>query len=460
MSRTTTVANELRTLLRGSVFGPDADEFDRVRQVWNGAIDRRPCAIARCADGHDVQLALQLARDHGVGVTVRGGGHNVAGLAVQDGNLLVDLGGMRNVSVNQEMRIATVEGGALWRDVDAATAAAGLATTGGLISTTGVGGLTLGGGVGWLMRRHGLASDNVVGANVVLADGRSLRVDAGEHADLFWALRGGGGGMGVVTHFELRLYPLSEVYAGLIVFPGDRCATLLRRFRDVAHDAPDEFCGLVVTTSAPPLPFLDPAWHGRTVCIVALCWSGAVPAGERLFESIRRVETPLADIVSPMPYVQWQQMLDPSAPPGRFHYWKSVNFERLSDSAIDVLAAAADARPTPFTELHVQHLGGAVARVPRSEGAFAHRDARFFANLVGATVDPASFDPLRAWIRELHARLSSDALAGSMPNFSDADDQDPIRRFGKDHARRLQELRARYDPMGLFSGTRHANSGA
>jgi FAD/FMN-containing dehydrogenase len=315
MSRTITIAKALQSQLRGSMFGADAAEFDQLRRVWNNAIERRPCAIARCADAHDVQIALQLARDHGVRVTVRGGGHNVAGLAVQDGALLLDLSAMRDVSVNREMRIATVEGGALWRDVDAATAAAGLATTGGLISTTGVGGLTLGGGVGWLMRRHGLACDNVVGANVVLADGRSVRVDAGDHADLFWALRGGGGGMGVVTHFELQLYPLSEVYAGLVVFPGDRCATLLRRFRDVAHDAPDEFCGLVVVTSAPPLPFLDPAWHGRTVCIVALCWSGTMPTGERFLEPIRRADTSLADVVAPMPYVQWQQMLDPGAPP-------------------------------------------------------------------------------------------------------------------------------------------------
>ena len=456
MACTSPFTQALQAQLHGAVVGAGSDGFDDLRRVWNGAIDRRPCAIARCADAHDVQLALQLARDHGVNATVRGGGHNVAGLAVRDGELLLDLGTMRAVAVNPDLRVATVEGGALWRDVDAAAAQAGLATTGGMISTTGVGGLTLGGGVGWLMRRFGLACDNVLGANVVLADGRSVRVDAHEHADLFWALRGGSGGLGVVTHFELRLYPLSQVYAGLIVFPVDRCKTVLRRFRDAAHDAPDEFCGLLVTTSAPPLPFLDPAWHGRTVCIVAVCWSGAVPAGERFLEPIRGADTALADFVAPMPYVQWQQMLDPSAPPGRCHYWKSVNFENLSDSAIDVLAGAADARPTPFTELHIQHMGGAVARVARSECAFAHRDARFFANLIGAALDMDHFDSLRAWIRQLHAQLSSQALAGSMPNFSDADDQDPIARFGKDHARRLQQLRARYDPTGLLSGARHA----
>lgn len=454
MSRTAIVVKELQALLRGSAFGAEADEFDRLRRVWNAAIDRRPSAIARCADAQDVQVALQFARDRGVGVTVRGGGHNVAGLAVQDGALLLDLGDMRAVSVNREMRVATVEGGALWRDVDAATAAADLATTGGLISTTGVGGFTLGGGAGWLMRRHGLACDNLIGAHVVLADGRSIRVTAGEDPELFWGLRGGAGGLGVVTRFELRLHPLSQVYAGLVVFPGDRSATVLRQFRDFVRDAPDEFCGMAVMTSAPPLPFLDSAWHGRTVCILALCWSGAVDAGERILEPIRRAAASLADVVGPMPYPQWQQMLDPAAPPGRHNYWKTANFASLDDEAIDLLCGAAEARPTPFTELHVQHMGGAVARVPSSDCAFAHRDAQFFVNLIGSAVEARHFEGMRTWVRDLHMRLSAHALPGSMPNFADRDDQDSIARFGNDHARRLQDLRGRCDPGGLFARVR------
>jgi FAD/FMN-containing dehydrogenase len=457
MSRTSPFTQALQTRLRGAVVGIDDAEFERLRRVWNGAIDRQPCAIARCADARDIQVALQVARDHRVGVTVRGGGHNVAGLAVRDGALVLDLGEMRAVNVDTQERIATVEGGALWRDVDVATAKAGLATTGGLISTTGVGGLTLGGGAGWLMRRYGLACDNLIGAHVVLADGRSVRVAAGEHPDLYWGLRGGAGGLGVVTSLEFRLYPLAQVLAGLVIFPGDQSAAVMRRFRDLVHDAPDEFCGAAVLTSAPPLPFLDTAWHGRTVCILALCWSGAVEAGARFLEPIRRAGASLADVVAPTPYAQWQQMLDPSAPPGRFHYWKSVNFGSLSDGAIDLLAAAADARRTPFTELHVQHMGGAVARVPHSDCAFAHRDARFFVNLIGAAADATDFDVLRGWIRDLYARLSAHALPSRMPNFSDADDQDEIARFGKDHARRLQELRVRYDPQELFASTRHAN---
>lgn len=455
MSRT--VTQDLRARLRGTVVGADASEFDRLRRVWNAAIDRRPCAIAGCADARDVQLALQVARDHGVEVTVRGGGHNVAGLAVQDEALLLDLGGMRAVSVNGALRVATVEGGARWSDVDAATAAADLATTGGLISTTGVGGFTLGGGAGWLMRRHGLACDNLIGAHVVLADGCSMRVTAGEHPDLFWALRGGAGGLGVVTQLELRLHPLSGVYAGLVVFPGDQSATVLRRFRDFVQDAPDEFCGMTVMTSAPPFPFLDPAWHGRTVCIVALCWSGPIDAGERMVEPIRHASASLADVVGLLPYAQWQQMLDPSAPPGRCYYWKTANFAALDDEVIDCLCAAAQVRPTPFTEMHVQHMGGAVARVPSSDSAFAHRDAQFFVNLLGSTVETSHFESMRAWIRDLHMRLSAHALSGKLPNFADRDDQGLITRFGNDHARRLQDLRRRYDPDAVFALTRHAD---
>ena len=447
----------LRAQLRGSVLDAGADAFDALRRVWNGAIDRRPCAIARCADARDVQVALQIARDHGVGVTVRGGGHNVAGLAVRDEALLLDLGAMRAVSVNAKLRIATVEGGALWSDVDAATADAGLATTGGVISTTGVGGFTLGGGVGWLMRRFGLACDNLSGAQVVLADGRIVNADASENPELYWGLRGGAGGLGVVTNLQFRLYPLTQVLAGLIIFDADDSATVLRHFRDFALEAPDEFCGLTVLTTAPPLPFLDAAWHGAPACIVAFCWSGDLTAGERAVEPIRHAAAPLGELIAAMPYRGWQQMLDPSAPAGRHCYWKSANFAGLSDGVIDLIVSAARALPTPVTELHVQHLGGAVSRVPSSECAFAHRDTRFFVNLMGCAADERDFETTRAWVRELHTRLADEAAPGRMPNFSDQDDQDMVTCFGKDNAQRLQELRRRYDPDRMFASSAHSD---
>ncbi len=458
MALSTTIARALRSKLAGAVVGADDAGYDERRQVWNGAIDRRPCAIACCLDAGDVQHALRVAREHGVRVTVRGGGHNVAGLALVDGALLVDLSGMREVRVDAARRAAHIGGGASWSDVDAATSAFGLATTGGLISSTGVGGFTLGGGAGWLMRRHGLACDNLLSARLVQADGHLVQVDAATQPDLFWALRGGAGGLGVVTSFELRLHPVDTVRAGLLIFDGAQAAAVLRRFRDVVADAPDECCAMAVMTNAPPLPFLAGEWHGRPVCIVAVCCTGEAGIGERFVDALRQAGTPVADHVGPMPYVEWQRKLDPSAPRGRQQYWKNVNFERLDDAAIDAIARASLRRPTPFTELHVQHMGGAVARVAASETAFTQRGARYFVNLLGAAETASEFDGLRAWIRSLSDQLSVHALPGRMPNFSDGDDPDAALRTGGDHARRLQALRARFDPDGLFANPRHASA--
>ncbi len=450
MSHPPGIVEALRRHLRGAVTAPADAGFAGQRRVWNGAIDRHPCAIAHCADAQDIQSVLRLGQEHGVGISVRGGGHNVAGLAVRDDAILIDLSAMRAVAVNTQARVATVGGGALWSDVDAATAAAGLATTGGMVSTTGVGGLTLGGGAGWLMRRFGLACDNLLAAQVVLADGRSVRAAPGEHPDLYWGLRGGAGGLGVVASCEFRLHPLQQVLAGLMVYPGDQAASVLRHWRDFAQHAADEFCGLVVLCNAPPLPFVDGAWHGKPVVIVAACWSGALADGETALAPLRGHGKPLADVIGPLPYVQWQRMQDPGAPPGRCQYWKTANFSALSDASIELLAQATCALPSAYTELHVQHMGGAVARVPADDCAFAHRGAQFFVNFVGATAAMNDLDVVRNWVRDWHARLAAQALPGRLPNFSDSDDADAIPQFGKDHARRVLELRQRYDASGLF----------
>jgi FAD/FMN-containing dehydrogenase len=445
--------NRLRAQLRGTTILPGEDGYAAGRRVWNAAIDRRPSAIVRCADAEDVSFAVRIAADHGLPLTVRGGGHNVAGRSIGDGKLLLDLSLLRAVTVNRAMKIATVQGGALWRDVDAATAAEGLATTGGLVSSTGVGGFTLGGGAGWLMRKHGLACDNVRSAGIVLPDGRFVRASADEHADLYWALRGGAGGFGVVTNFEYHLHPLRDVLAGLVVHPADRALEVLRAFRDFSADASDEFCGLAVITNAPPLPFLDAAWHGRPVVILALCWCGAVAPGEREIAALRTHGRPLADHFGPIPYVRWQQMQDSSAPEGRYHYWKTLNFARLSENSLERLAAAAPQLPTPQSEIHVQHMGGAVARVRGDESAFGHRDAQFFVNLLGVAEAPAQVSVLREGIRALHDRLSPESLPGTLPNFGDQDERDDVLRFGRQHALRLAALRRRYDPGGTFAGS-------
>jgi hypothetical protein len=400
-----------------------------------------------------VTQTLRIATEYGLPVTVRGGGHNVAGRGVADEALLIDLSRMRAVSVHADHRVVHVQGGALWHDVDVAAARCGLATTGGMISSTGVGGFTLGGGAGWLMRRFGLAIDNLRAASVVLADGRFVRASAEEHPDLFWGLRGGGGGLGVVTGFEFELHPVRQVYAGVVVWPAEDAALILRAFRDFTVEAPDAFCGMVVLIHAPPLPFLDAAWHGRSVVITPLCWSGDLASAEDALAPLRRVGSPLVDHLGPMPYVQWQHLQDVGAPSGRYHYWKTVSYRSLPDAAVETLATAALSLPTSLSEIHVQHLGGAVARVPQNQTPFAQRDAGVFVNLIGATQWPEEFAPMREGVRALHERIATGALPRPLPNFSDRDDGRVPDQLGPESAERLQALRRRYDPAGRFAPT-------
>jgi hypothetical protein len=440
----------LSRCLRGTVVRPGDPRFPIGRRVWNAAIDRHPAAIVLCDDAEDVALAVRVAADHGTPVTVRGGGHNVAGRSVADGALLIDLSRMRGVIVNDRAKVAVVQGGALWHDVDVATAHAGLATTGGMVSSTGVGGLTLGGGTGWLMRRHGLAIDNLLAAGVVLADGRFLRASATENAELFYGLRGGAGGFGVVTSFEFQLHPLRQVLAGLIVRPAAEAGDTLRAFRDFAAAAPDEFCGVLVIARAPPLPFLPASWHGQPVIMTALCWCGDPTAGERVLEPLHRFGSPLAMHIGPMPYVQWQHMLDGSAPAGRYQYWKNATCDELSDAIISQLTSAANDLPGRHSEVHVQHMGGAVSRVAAAGTAFASRRAGFFVNLIGVSAWAEELTEMRARIKQLHDGLVPSALPGVLPNFSDRDDGDVTARLDAVRAQRIGLLRQRYDPHGLF----------
>lgn len=444
------VVGQLRRGLRGQLVLPEDPGFAGTARHWNAAATTRPAAIARCIDAEDAIVATRIAAEHGVRVTVRGGGHNVAGRAAASDALMVDLSLLREVSVSPAKRIASVQGGALWHDVDVATAMHGLATTGGLVSSTGVGGFTLGGGAGWLMRRHGLAIDNLESASVILADGRFVRASREEHADLFWALRGGGGGLGVVASLEFRLHPVTKVYAGVLIRAPQEASETLLRFRDYAATAPDEFCGMVVLGHAPPLPFLDAAWHGRPVVICALCWCGDIAAADGQLSALKAFGKPLADHLGPMPYVQWQHLQDGAAPPGRHHYWKTASYRTLPDAVIADLAAALGELPSGQTELHVQHMGGQVARVAAGDTAFSHRDAGFFVNLIGNTVWPDEYPALRTAIQALHGRIASEALRSRLPNFTSADDGLVSSQLDAAVAQRVDETRRRYDPAGLF----------
>jgi hypothetical protein len=442
---------ELRGHLRGTVTLPTDTDYATARRVWNGAIDRYPSAVVSCADAEDVASTLRIATQRGLPVTVRGGGHNVAGRSIRDGALLLDLSRLNAVAVNTESRIATVQGGARWRDVDAATGRVGLATTGGLVSSTGVGGFTLGGGAGWLMRKHGLACDNVLGASVILSDGRVVRASPTEHADLYWGLRGGAGGLGVVASFDFRTYPLQEVFAGVAVHSAEHALEALQAFRDFTADAPDEFCGQAVIVKAPPLPFLDPAWHGRPVVIYLLSWCGEPADSTRVLGPLRGFRQPIVEHFGSMPYTAWQQISDPSAPPGLRHYWKSANYRSLGDSTLKVLAAAAHQPPTARSEIHLHHMGGAVGRVAQEDTAFAHRGTQYFINLIGITEDAEEMSGMRARVRELHRKLSAEASSTILPNFSDQDDAQAERQFGGAIAGRLAALRCRYDANGLLA---------
>jgi FAD/FMN-containing dehydrogenase len=444
------VARDLVGQLHGTLLRPEDAAYEAARRVWNAAVDRRPAAIVMCADEDDILLALRAAVAHGLPVTVRGGGHNVAGRSMSDGALLIDLSQMRRVTVDARSQIAVAQGGALWHDLDTATAEQGLATTGGMISSTGVGGFTLGGGTGWLMRRHGLAIDNLVSATVALADGHLVQASADEHADLFYGLRGGAGGFGVVTSFTFRVHPLREVLAGLVIRPAADARVALRQFRDFALQAPDDYCGMMVLATAPPFPFLDAAWHGRPVLIHAMCWSGDATAGKRALEPLRSFGTVLADHVGLMPYVQWQHLTDPSAPPGRYNYWETASYASLSENTVEVLAQAIDDLPSSLSEIHVQHLGGAIARIPEADTAFAARGAQFFVNVIGITAVTDEFALLRAKVRDVSDQLVPGALSSHLPNFSSQDGAEATVRFGAVQRARVEDIRRKYDPTGVF----------
>ncbi|WP_168170329.1 FAD-binding oxidoreductase [Rhodanobacter sp. C03] len=440
----------LADALRGPLLRPGDPDYEERRRVWNGAIDRRPLAIARCADAEDVSIAVKFAAKEHLPLTVRGGGHNVAGLAVRDGSLMLDLGALNRVEVDARARIVRVEGGALWRDVDAATQPHGLATTGGFVSSTGVGGLTLGGGVGWLMRQYGLTIDNLLSADVVLADGRCVVASAEQHADLFWALRGGAGGLGVVTRFAFRLHEVGEVLAGAVFHPLEAAPALLRAFRAFVPTAPEPCTFMLVFTAAPPAPFLPPRVHGQRVLALAYCWSGDPTQGEQAMAPLTGFGEPLGRVGGAMPYAAWQQSFDVHAPAGDHYYWTTSILDGLDDGLIDALVLKAAMAPDPLCEVHVHHLGGVVAALPADASAFAHRDAPFFINAIGHAQGPEKLTEVREWARELRSSLLPWAREGMQPNFAgEAADWQAQTHDAATRAR-LEGIRRKYDPSGLF----------
>jgi FAD/FMN-containing dehydrogenase len=446
------VLADLARHFRGELIRPGDPQYDAARRIWNGAIDRHPALVARCTGVADVQAAVRFARERGLLVAVRGGGHNVAGTAACDGGVVIDLSPMKGMRVDPAARTARAQPGLLWGEFDHETQAFGLATPGGIITHTGIAGLTLGGGIGWLMRRHGLTADNLLSADVVTADGDFLRAGAEEHADLFWGLRGGGGNFGVVTSFEYRLHPVGPiVLAGVILHPAARAREVLGFYRDYIASAPDELTTIVVLRMAPPATFLPPEVHGQPVVVIGACYAGPVEEGERAVAPLRRFGKPLVDLIRPTPYASHQALFDATAPHGLSYYWKSEYLPPLSDALIETLAEHAWRVATPESYTIMFHLGGAVGREDPEGSAFEDRRAAHAVVIDAVWSEPARASACIAWTRDFWEVVRPYSTGRLYVNFLGEEGQDRVRAaYGEAKYGRLRALKRRYDPTNFF----------
>lgn len=445
------LATALSGRVAGEVLAPSHPDFERARTVWNGCIDRRPVAIARCQSAADVAEVVGFTRDRGLPLAVRGGGHSLPGFSTCDGGIVLDLSPMRAVRVNPEARVARAQGGCRWRDYDAATHAHGLASTGGLISTTGIAGLTLGGGIGWLTRRYGLACDNLVRAEVVTASGDVLHASVTEHPDLFWGLRGGGGNFGVVTEFEFRVHPVSTVVAGLAIFSLDRSREVSHFYRDYAASLPDEFTTMLVFLTAPREEFVPSELRGQLAVAIVGCYCGQVDDANTVLAPLRAL-APAVDLFEPMPYPDFQAMFDADLPAGDRYYFKGGLLPACSDAIVDVIQDFMARRPSPRSELDLHHMGGAVARVGDGDTAFADRAAAFTYNVLAIWSEPSGGDANRTWARAFAAELDRLGTGRGYVNFlSEVSGEGDLRgTYGDQRYRRLVELKRDFDPTNLF----------
>lgn len=437
--------------LRGELLTPDSPGYDQSRTVWNAMIDRRPGLIARCAGEADVVRTVDFARAHGLVVAVRGGGHNIAGAAMCDDGLVIDLSPMRSVHVDPEARLARVEPGCTLGEFDHDAQVFGLATPTGVNSTTGIAGLTLGGGFGWLSRKYGLTVDNLESAEVVTAAGRVVQTSERRDPDLFWAIRGGGGNFGVVTSFTFRLHPVGPtVLAGMVVHPFEDGEEVLRFYRDFASGLPDDTAVWVVLRKAPPLPFLPAEWHGKEVVVLAAFHAGDPGEGERILEPLRRFGRPIADVIGPHPYAAWQQAFDPLLTPGARNYWKSHNFERLDDALLSAALDFAGRLPSDQTEVFIGQVGGAIARVPIAETAYPARGAQYIMNVHGRWERPSEDGNVIEWARAFFREAAPFAAGGVYVNFLTADESGRVREAYGSNYDRLVQVKSEYDPENLF----------
>jgi FAD/FMN-containing dehydrogenase len=443
---------ELAASLAGDLLTAEHPDYDEARSVWNAMIDKRPALIVRCKEAADAAVAVRFARRHDLLLAVKGAGHNIAGRATCDGGIVIDFAKMREIVVNADARTARVEAGCTLGDVDAATQPFGLVVPAGINSTTGIAGLTLGGGFGWLSRKYGLTVDSLLSVRMVTVEGEEVSASKTENPDLFWAIRGGGGNFGIVTSFEFTLRQAGpEVLSGLVVHPLEDAGVLLREYRKIVAGAPEELSTWVVLRKAPPLPFLPAEWHGRNVLIFAACYVGEMDAGERALKGLRELGTPIADVISPHNFAAWQQAFDPLLTPGFRNYWKSHDLKELEDGAIETLVDYAGRVPSDATEIFLAHLGGAVNRIAAEDTAYPHRDVEFVINVHTRWADAEEDATCISWAREFFDAAAPFATGGVYVNFMPTDEMDRTGGAYGPNLNRLTELKRRYDPDNFLS---------
>lgn len=442
---------EFGKALRGEIILPEDDEYNKARSVWNGMIDKHPAMIVRCAGAADVITAVNFARKNGIPISVRGGGHNVAGNALCDGGMVIDLSRMKAIWVDPATGHARAEGGVSWGEFDHETQIYGLATTGGIVSTTGIAGFTLGGGIGWLMRKYGLACDNLISADVITAEGRFLKANEEQNQDLFWGVRGGGGNFGIVTSFKYHLHPVGPVMAGRIIYAFEKARDVLKFYRNYIADAPNELSTMVAFMTAASTPSLPASLHGRPAVSVIVCYTGPPKSGEKILRPLRKAFVPEIDSIRVMPYTELQSMFDGEAPWGLKNYWKSEYLAEISDGVIEPIIEYASRISSPLSQIHIQHLQGAVGRVGEAETAFSHRNSAFVMNIVSKWHNDIESEKHIQWTRELAAVMTPFATGGVYVNFLGDEGDDRVRAaYGPEKYRRLSEVKKKYDPENFF----------
>lgn len=433
---------QLRSRLRGKVLEPGGEEYEQSRTIWNGSIDRKPSIIVRCAGVSDIRYAVEYAQREKLPVSIKAGGHNVAGHAVCEGGLMIDLALMKGMRVDSRKKTAQAQAGMIWRDFDLETSVFGLATTGGTVSMTGVAGLTLGGGFGWLMPKYGLSCDNLLSADVVLADGQSVTASEQDHPDLFWALRGGGGNFGIVTSFEFQLHPVKNVTAGFVVYPLSRAHDLLRFYRDYTATAADDLTVYAVRMSLP---------DGTPAVVLVVCYLGPENEAQSVLQPIRDFGPPMADTIAPMPYVEFQRYFDAGSPAGMHQYWKTNLLPELTDKALGVVEEAFEGVTSPYSFVFLEHLHGAVNRVAPDATAFPHRDARFNFTTMSTWINPAEAATHIEFARRHWKSMLPHSSSGGYVNYLSNDSDGELIRstFGRNYDR-LAAVKSKYDPANFF----------